>query len=170
VRTNTKSPPEIIEKGPDLKTEAAQPTRAQKDQDHGLETEKGPDLVTGRPENQDLHPDLEIITEVVEDLEADLNLGTVKDPDLGIDPEEPVTVADPDQETDIQDQKDLDHVTKDLGHVTGNSRLTKPGENQILQIHPPLRQHPDLEFCFKQKKVRTRVAFFSFFPFLPFHK
>lgn len=145
MRTNTRNPAEI-EKGPDQKTEAAQPTRAhQKDQDHGLETEKGLGHVTGKRVNQDLHPDLEIITEVVEDLEVDRK--TVNDPDLGIEPEEPVTVAaDQDQETDIQDQKDLDHVTKDLGHVTGSgSRLTKHGENQILQIHPPPRLHPDLE-------------------------
>lgn len=148
-----KSPAEI-EKGHDPRTEAAHPNRAQKDLDQGPETEKGLGHVTARKVvKQDLHLDHVTITGVVEDLEVDLNLKTGNDPDLGIETEKPVNVVDPDQKTDIQDQKDLDHVKRDLGHVrkdldhvTGN-RLEENEENQSLQNL--LRLHPDLNFALK---------------------
>ena len=138
-----------IEKGPDPK-KVADPTRAQKDPDRGQETEKGPGLVTGTAKkvvNQD--PDHVIITEVVEDLEVDLNPGTEKGPDRGIETEKLVNVVDLDLETDIQDPKDLDHVKRDLGHVIKDldhvteNKVGNNAKDQILQN--PQRLHPDLE-------------------------
>ena len=138
-----------IEKGPDPK-KVADPTRAQKDPDRGQETEKGPGLVTGTAKkvvNQD--PDHVIITEVVEDLEVDLNPGTEKGPDLGIETEKLVNVVDLDLETDIQDPKDLDHVKRDLGHVIKDldhvteNKVGNNAKDQILQN--PQRLHLDLK-------------------------
>ena len=146
-----------IGKGPDPK-KVADPTRAQKDPDQGQETEKGPGLVTGTAKkvvNQD--PDHVIITEVVEDLEVDLNQGTEKGPDLGIETEKLVNVVDLDLETDIQDPKDLDHVKRDLGHVIKDlDHVTenKVEGNEESLLNPP-RLHPDLNFALR----KTRIIF-----------
>ena len=147
----TKNPVGIV-KGPDPK-KVADPTRAQKDPDQGQETEKGPGLVTGTAKkvvNQD--PDHVIITEVVEDLEVDLNQGTEKGPDLGIETEKLVNVVDLDLETDIQDPKDLDHVKRDLGHVIKDlDHVTenKVEGNEESLLNPP-RLHPDLNFALRK--------------------
>ena len=105
--------------------------------------------------NQD--PDHVIITEVVEDLEVDLNQGTEKGPDLGIETEKLVNVVDLDLETDIQDPKDLDHVKRDLGHVIKDlDHVTenKVGGNEESLLNPP-RLHPDLNFALR----KTRIIF-----------
>merc|ERR1712037_426317 len=94
-------------------------------------------------ENTD--PDLEIITTeaAAEDLDLNLDLETVKDPDLGVvhmgeDP-------DLDQTTDIQ-EKDLDHEI-DLEIVTRKPTEKNRDGIQILQIPQDQTHqlHPDLE-------------------------
>lgn len=123
-------------KGPDPKIEA-QSIADQKDLDQ--------DHVKAKKVVENTDPDLEIITTeaAAEDLDLNLDLETVKDPDLGAvhmgeDP-------DLDQMTDIQ-EKDLDHEI-DLEIVTRKPIEKNRDGIQILQI--PQAQthllHPDLE-------------------------
>ena len=148
-------PAGTVRKGPDPKIEA-QKTADQK----GLDHVKAKKVV----ENTD--PDLEIITteEAAEDLDLNLDLETVKDPDLGVvhmgeDP-------DLDQTTDIQ-EKDLDHEI-DLEIVTRKPTEKNRDGIQILQI--PQAQthllHPDLE-KFWENSRDFRIPGISEFPGFP---
>ena len=121
-------------KGPDPKI-GAQKTADQKDLDH----------VKAKKVVENTDPDLEIITTeaAAEDLDLNLDLEIVKDPDLGVvhmgeDP-------DLDQTTDIQ-EKDLDHEI-DLEIVTRKPTEKNRDGIQILQIPQDQTHllHPDLE-------------------------
>ena len=146
----------VLEQGPDLektvkKGPAVGPAgTARKDPDPKIEAQKtadqkGLDHVKAKKVVENTDPDLEIITTeaAAEDLDLNLDLEIVKDPDLGVVhmDEDP----DLDQTTDIQ-EKDLDHEI-DLEIVT-----RKPTEKSRdgIQIHRiPQAQthllHPDLE-------------------------
>ena len=146
----------VLEQGPDLektvkKGPAVGPAgTARKGPDPKIEAQKtadqkGLDHVKAKKVVENTDPDLEIITTEVaaEDLDLNLDLETVKDPDLGVvhmgeDP-------DLDQTTDIQ-EKDLDHEI-DLEIVTRKPTEKNRDGIQILQI--PQAQthllHPDLE-------------------------